>query len=229
MICRNSSATKKKKLTICSGWPANFFRKHRVLRRNADGAGIEMAFPHHDAAFDDQRRGRKPEFFRAQQRGDGDITPGLHLPVGLDPDAAAQIVEHKRLMCFRQAQFPGNAGILDEESGEAPVPPESPLISTLSAWAFATPAATVPTPTSDTSLTETAASDWSFSNRRSAARDLRSNRCRGAAAAKSAARPAWHTEAAQCSRSTLWPGNCPPSPGLAPCAILICNSLALTR
>src|SRR5439155_21014320 len=29
--------------------------------------------------------------------------------------------------------------------------------------------------------------------------------------------------------STLWPGSWPPSPGLAPCAILICNSSALTR
>ena len=29
--------------------------------------------------------------------------------------------------------------------------------------------------------------------------------------------------------STLWPGSCPPSPGLAPCAILICSSSELTR
>ncbi len=29
--------------------------------------------------------------------------------------------------------------------------------------------------------------------------------------------------------STLWPGNCPPSPGLAPCAILICIMSELTR
>src|SRR6476661_8490053 len=28
---------------------------------------------------------------------------------------------------------------------------------------------------------------------------------------------------------TLWPGSCPPSPGLAPCAILIWISSALTR
>src|SRR4029453_513793 len=28
---------------------------------------------------------------------------------------------------------------------------------------------------------------------------------------------------------TLWPGSCPPSPGLAPCAILICRSVQLTR
>ncbi len=37
--------------------------------------------------------------------------------------------------------------------GEAPVPPSCPLIRTTSAWALATPAATVPTPTSETSLT----------------------------------------------------------------------------
>ena len=29
--------------------------------------------------------------------------------------------------------------------------------------------------------------------------------------------------------STLWPGSWPPSPGLAPWAILICSSSALTR
>src|SRR5271163_606339 len=29
--------------------------------------------------------------------------------------------------------------------------------------------------------------------------------------------------------STLWPGNCPPSPGFAPCAILICIISELTR
>ncbi len=38
-------------------------------------------------------------------------------------------------------------------SGEAPVPPSWPLMSTTSAWALATPAAMVPTPTSATSLT----------------------------------------------------------------------------
>ena len=31
------------------------------------------------------------------------------------------------------------------------------------------------------------------------------------------------------SALTLWPGNWPPSPGLAPCAILICSSSALIR
>ena len=44
-----------------------------------------------------------------------------------------------------------------EDSGEAPVPPSWPAISTRSAFAFETPAATVPTPTSETSLTDTCA------------------------------------------------------------------------
>jgi hypothetical protein len=42
---------------------------------------------------------------------------------------------------------------LIEVCGEAPVPPSKPEISTTSAWALATPAAMVPTPTSETSLT----------------------------------------------------------------------------
>ncbi len=52
-----------------------------------------------------------------------------------------------------------------EDSGEAPVPPSWPEMSTRSALALDTPAATVPTPTSDTSLTET----WAlgFEQRRS--------------------------------------------------------------
>ena len=42
---------------------------------------------------------------------------------------------------------------LIEVSGAAPVPPSWPEIRTTSEWALATPAATVPTPTSETSLT----------------------------------------------------------------------------
>ena len=44
-----------------------------------------------------------------------------------------------------------------EVSGVAPVPPSCPEIRTTSEWALATPAATVPTPTSATSLTCTLA------------------------------------------------------------------------
>jgi hypothetical protein len=46
--------------------------------------------------------------------------------------------------------------------GDAPVPPSKPEINTTSAWALATPAAIVPTPTSDTSLTLIRASRLAF-------------------------------------------------------------------
>ena len=39
-----------------------------VLRRDADRAGVEVADAHHDAARDDQRRGREAELLGAEQR-----------------------------------------------------------------------------------------------------------------------------------------------------------------
>ena len=65
-----------------------------------------MADAHHDAAQRDQRRGGEAEFLGAEQRGDDDVAAGLQLAVGLDDDAAAQIVQHERLVRFGQAEFP---------------------------------------------------------------------------------------------------------------------------
>ena len=42
----------------------------RVLRRDADRAGVEVADAHHDAARRDQRRGGEAELLGAEQRGD---------------------------------------------------------------------------------------------------------------------------------------------------------------
>ncbi len=56
----------------------------------------------------------------------------------------------------------GTPACLMLESGEAPVPPSWPLIRTTSAWALATPAAIVPTPTSDTSFTLMRACSFAF-------------------------------------------------------------------
>ncbi|MNS90189.1 hypothetical protein D3C72_1242280 [compost metagenome] len=56
----------------------------------------------------------------------------------------------------------GEPACLREVSGEAPVPPSKPATVIWSARALATPAATVPTPTSDTSFTETSASGLTF-------------------------------------------------------------------
>ena len=56
----------------------------------------------------------------------------------------------------------GAPACLSEVSGAAPVPPSQPEMSTTSDFAFATPAATVPTPTEATSLTWMRANSLAF-------------------------------------------------------------------
>ena len=68
-----------------------------------------MADAHHDAAERDERRGGETKFFRAEQRGDDHVAAGLHLAVRLDHDAAAQIVQHERLVRLGEAEFPRQA------------------------------------------------------------------------------------------------------------------------
>ena len=83
-----------------------------------------MAFAHHDAAHRDQRRGRKSEFLRAQQRGDGHVAPGLQLAVHLHAHAAAQIVHHQNLLRLGKSELPGNARVAnraDRRSARAAV------------------------------------------------------------------------------------------------------------
>jgi hypothetical protein len=74
---------------------------------------------------------------------------------------SASPISHGRPACF------------NDVNGAAPVPPSCPEMSTTSACAFDTPAATVPTPTSETSFTCTRA--WSLAFFRSWMSCLRSS------------------------------------------------------
>ena len=56
----------------------------------------------------------------------------------------------------------GRPECLIEDSGDEPVPPESPEIKTTSPCPFDTPAAMIPTPTSETSFTWIRASGFTF-------------------------------------------------------------------
>ncbi len=85
--------------------------QHRVLRRDADRAGVEVALAHHDAAGGDQRRGGEAELVRAQQSGDRDVATGAQAAVGLDRDAVAQAVEQQGLLRFRQPDLPRRARV----------------------------------------------------------------------------------------------------------------------
>ena len=58
----------------------------------------------------------KPNSSAPSSARDDDVAAGLQLAVDLDDDAAAQVVEHQRLVRLGQAQFPRDAGVLDARS-----------------------------------------------------------------------------------------------------------------
>ena len=98
--------------------------QHRVLRRDADRAGVEMALAHHDAAGGDQRRGGEAELVGAEQRADRrrrGRSAGRRRPArrcgraGRSAPASA---------ASRRGRSPrAMPACLIEVSGEAPVPP----------------------------------------------------------------------------------------------------------
>ena len=87
--------------------------QHRVLRRDADRAGVEVALAHHDAAGGNQRRGGKAELIGAEQGAHHHVAAGADAAVDLHGNATAQAVDDQRLMGLGEADFPGAAGVLD--------------------------------------------------------------------------------------------------------------------
>ena len=166
MICRASSATKKKKLTTCSGVPAK--------RLRSSGSCVAIPTGH---VFRWQARiitqpvaisgaVEKPISSAPSSAAIDDVAAGLQLAVGLHPDPRAQVVQHERLLRLGEADLPRDAGATGStRAARRRCRRRGPEISTWSAFAFATPAATVPTPTSATSFTETCA--LGFAQRRS--------------------------------------------------------------
>ena len=156
--------------------------------------------------------------------------PGLELAVGLDDDAAAQVVEHQRLVRLGQAEFPRDAGVLDagerRGAGAAVVAADEHHVGMRLGHAGRDGA--------DADLGDQLDADARLvvgvlQVVDQLAPGPRWSRCRGAAAARSGRRPAssggpWRSTDRPCC-----PGSWPPSPGLAPWAILICSSWALTR
>ena len=93
------------------GLTGEAFAQHRVLRRHAHRAGVEVALAHHDAAGGDQRRRGKAELVGAQQRADRDVASGTQSTVDLDSDTPAQAIQHQRLLRLGKTDFPRRAGV----------------------------------------------------------------------------------------------------------------------
>ena len=117
MISRASSATKHHEVHHVLGLAGEFFAQLGVLGGDAHRAGVHVADPHHDAAFGHQGGGGEAVLFGAQKAGDRHVAAGLHLAVGLHRDAVPQAVFHQNLVGLGQAQFPGNARVLDGGQG----------------------------------------------------------------------------------------------------------------
>ena len=116
-----------------------------------------------------------------------------------------------------------------EDMGEAPVPPSYPDIKILSDLAFATPAAIVPTPALETSFTLISASLFAFFRSKISCERSSIEYISWWGGGEINPTPGVEFRTLAIQSSTLWPGNWPPSPGFAPCAILIWISLALFR
>ena len=87
--------------------------QHRILRRDADRAGVEVAHPHHDAAGGDQRRGREAELVGPEHRAHDDVAPGAQAAIDLHGDASAQPVRDQRLVRLGEPDLPRASRVLD--------------------------------------------------------------------------------------------------------------------
>ncbi len=165
MSARTSSATKKKKLTMCSGLPAK--------RSRSTGSCVAMPTGHvfrWQARIITQPDATSGAVAKPISSAPSSAATTTSRPVFSCPSVCTQMRERRSLstsVCCVSASpiSHGTPAWRIDETGDAPVPPSWPEMSTWSAPAFATPAATVPTPTSATSFTEMRAAG--FAQRRS--------------------------------------------------------------
>jgi hypothetical protein len=95
----------------------------RVLRRDAGGAGVEVADAQVLAAERDHGRGAEAEALGAEQRRLHHVEAGLEAAIDLEPDLVAQAIAHQHLLRLASPSSQGEPAYLIEDWGEAPVPP----------------------------------------------------------------------------------------------------------
>ena len=83
------------------------------LARDPDGARVEVAGAHHEAALGEEKRRAERELVGAEERGEEHVAAGLEAAVDPDPHPAAKPVRDERLLCLGEAELPRCAGVLD--------------------------------------------------------------------------------------------------------------------
>ena len=104
---------KEEEIDDVFGLAGEFFPQNRVLCGHTHGAGVQVAFAHHDATLDHQGCRRKTKFIGTEQGGDGHIATGFHLTVGLHANALPESIHHQGLLGLGQTDLPRRSGVLD--------------------------------------------------------------------------------------------------------------------
>ena len=77
-----------------------------ALRRDAGGAGVQVALARHHAADRDERRGAEPVLLGAERGGDRHVASRLEAAVGLQHDARPQSLPRQHLLRLGDAELP---------------------------------------------------------------------------------------------------------------------------
>ena len=106
------------KLMTCSGLPAKFLAQFGVLGGNSDRAGVEMADAHHDTTAEAiSGPVENPNSSAPSSAAHHHIAAGFDLAVGLENNAAAQIVHHENVCCVSATpSSQGSPAIFDGSS-----------------------------------------------------------------------------------------------------------------
>ena len=110
---RTSWATKRMKLTTWSASPVNFLRSSGSCVATPTGQVLRWQTRIMMQPTATSGAVEKPNSSAPSSAPDDHVAAGLQLAVGLDDDAAAQVVEQQHLVRLGQAQLPGNARVLD--------------------------------------------------------------------------------------------------------------------
>ena len=111
---RTSSAMKRKKFSTNSGLPVNLLAQLRILRRDADRAGVEVADAHHHAARSRpaaRSRSRTPR--RRAARAMTTSRPVFIWPSTWTTMRSRSSLSTQHLLRLGQAELPRHAGVLD--------------------------------------------------------------------------------------------------------------------
>ena len=100
---------KRMKLTTCSGSPVNFLRSSGSCVATPTGQVLRWQTRIMMQPSATSGAVAKPNSSAPSSAADDDVAAGLELAVGLDDDAAAQVVEHQHLVRLGQAQLPRDA------------------------------------------------------------------------------------------------------------------------